>query len=162
MPVVLRYVDKDGENQERFLQFIHCGTGLSGKALTATIMHLLPQNFKLDIRYCRGKRYDGAGNMAGNFHGLSPRILSINPLALFTHCSYYRLNLCIASSCYSQSVQNMMEHVTKMCYFFNNHPKCQLLLVEMVQNFDPHSKNRTILYLCRTGWILRTDGLCIK
>ena len=130
-----------------------------GKALTAKMMNLLTQNFKLEIRYCRGQRYDGAGNVACKLSGLSSIILSINPLALFTHCSSHKRNLCIVSSCQIQSVRNVMENVTKMCYFFNNHPKRQLLLDEMDRKFDPHSKKRKLLDVSRTRWILRIDGL---
>ena len=35
MPVILRYVDKDGKIQEIFLQFIQCGTGLSGQSINS-------------------------------------------------------------------------------------------------------------------------------
>ena len=159
MPLVLRYVGKDGKIQERFLKFIHCDTGLSGAALKDKIVSCITEDFKLDIIDCRGQCYDGAGNMAGRFSGVSAQILVLNPLALYTHCSSHRLNLCIASSCQIQSVRNMMESVTSISNFFNKSPKRQLLLEGMVKKHIPNCKHTKLLDVCRTRWVLRIDGL---
>ena len=83
---------------------------------------------------------DGAGNMAGKFSGLSTRILEDNPLALCTHCSSHRLNLCLAASCQIQSIRNMMDHVTSISSFFSKSPNRQRLLEEMVKKFCPEYK----------------------
>ena len=106
-----------GESQERILQFIEWDTELSGNALNDKIINLITQKLQPDLQDCRGQCYDGAGNMAGKVPRVSSRVLSVNPLALYTHCSSHRLNLCVASSCQIQSVRNMMENVTKLCNF---------------------------------------------
>ena len=130
LPVISRYVDRGGEIQKRF---IHCDTGLTGNALKDKILSFLLNELQLDLSHCRGQCYDGAGNMAGKFSGLSSRIIALNPLALYTHCSSHRVNLCLASSCQIQSVRTMMGNVTKISNFFKNSPKRQLLLDKMVQ-----------------------------
>ena len=84
MPVIIRFVDKCGEIQERFIKFIHCDTGLTGNALKDKIVDLISNELQLNLTNCRGQCYDGAGNMAGKFSGLSSRILALNPLALYT------------------------------------------------------------------------------
>ena len=159
MPLILRYVSKSGEIQERFLKFIHCDSGLSGEALKDKIIYCITQELNLKLEDCRGQCYDGAGNMAGKFSGLSSRILSLNPLALYTHCSSHRLNLTVAASCQIQIVRNMMDHVTSISSFFSNSPKRQLLLEDMVKKFTPHSKHTKLLDVCKTRWVLRIDGL---
>ena len=75
MPLILRYVSKSGEIQERFLKFIHCDSGLSGEALKDKIIYCITHELNLKLEDCRGQCYDGAGNMAGKFSGLSSRIL---------------------------------------------------------------------------------------
>ena len=66
--------------------------------------------------------------MADKFSGLSTKILIIIPLALFTHCSFHRLNLAVAASCQIQIVRNMMDHVTSISSFFSNSPKREFLV----------------------------------
>ena len=159
MPVIIRFVDKCGEIQERFIKFIHCDTGMTGNALKDKIVDLISNELQLDLTNCRGQCYDGAGNMAGKFSGLSSRILALNPLALYTHCSSHRLNICVASSCQIQSVHNMMDNVTKISSFFNNSPKRQLLLDEMVKKFNSQNRQTKLLDVCKTRWVLRIEGL---
>ena len=51
MSFVLRYTDKDDEIREKFLGFLHCELGLSGKALVETILTEIG-NLTLDINNC--------------------------------------------------------------------------------------------------------------
>lgn len=52
---------------------------------------------KVDLRMLRGQGYDDAGNMAGRYAGTSALIQEKCPLALYTHCAAYVLNLCAMS-----------------------------------------------------------------
>ena len=159
MPLVVRYVDGHERIQERFLKFIYCNTGTSGKALTGKIVSSLRDDFNLDIMQCRGQCYDGAGNMAGKYSGVAARILEENRLALYTHCASHRLNLCVASACKIQNIKNMMDNVEKISKFFNNSPKRQALLEEMVKQHLPHYSHTKLIDPCRTRWVLRIDSL---
>ena len=158
MPLVLRYVDRNREIQERFVKFIHCDSGISGNALKDKVLNCLTKELQLDINNCRGQCYDGASNMAGQYSGLAARICQINPLALYTHCASHRLNLCVAAACQIQSVRNMMSSVTKVGTFFNT-PKRQLLLAKMIRKFIPTSSHTKLIDVCQTRWVLRIDGL---
>ena len=75
LPLVLRYVDKANEIQERFVDFILCDTGLSGRALADKILEAL-QEYGLDVGNIRGQAYDGAGNMAEKCRGAAACIQS--------------------------------------------------------------------------------------
>ena len=59
MPLVLRFVDKNFVVREEFLGFLRCKSGLSGKALSETLLRAISK-LKLDINDCKGKGYDGA------------------------------------------------------------------------------------------------------
>ena len=160
MPLVLRYVDPEGEIQERFVKFIHCDTGTSGKALATKIVNCITNELKLDVQNCRGQCYDGAGNMAGKYAGVAARIAEINSKALYTHCFSHRLNLCVASSCSIQKVKNAMEKMRQVANLFTYSTKKQLLLDEMVHSVMPGYKHTKLIDVCQTRWVLRIDGIC--
>ena len=46
-----------------------------------------------------GQAYDGASAMSADISGVQARILELSPLALYTHCRSYVLNLSIATTC---------------------------------------------------------------
>ena len=54
MPFVLHYADKKGDIQDRFVKFIHCNKGASGKALQEKVTKCTSQELKFDIKDCRG------------------------------------------------------------------------------------------------------------
>ena len=138
---------------------MHCDTGLSGIALKKKDVECITQELNLKLEDCRGQCFDGAGNMADKFSGLSTRVLEDNPIALYTHCSSHRLNLCVAASCQIQSVRNMMDHLTSISSFFSKSPNRHRLLEEMVKKICPECKHTKLVDVCRTRWVLRIDGL---
>ena len=158
MPLVIRYVDGNGDIQERFLRFIECDTGVTGKALSDKILSCLDE-LGLDLNNCRGQCYDGAANMAGKCKGVASRILALNDLALYTHCASHRLNLCVAASCQIQIVRNMMNNVQVISRFFNKSPKRQALLEKMVAEHLPGYNHTKLIDVCQTRWVLRIVGL---
>ena len=161
MPLVLRYVDRKGEIQERFLRYITCDTGTTGEALKDKILACLTNDLNLDIMKCRGQCYDGAGNMAGKFSGLASRILQINDLALYTHCASHRLNLAVAAAaaCNFKPINNVMESVRTIAAFFNKSPKRQRLLEQMLKKHLPKYNRNKLINPCRTRWVLRIDAM---
>ena len=56
MSHVLRFIDKNFDVREEFLGFLHCKSGLSGKALSETLLGAISE-LKLDINDCRGQGY---------------------------------------------------------------------------------------------------------
>ena len=93
MSLVVRFVDKDKNIREEFLGFVQCDSGTDGATLTHIILQKLQDEWGLRMENCRGQTYDGAGAMAGSVRGVSSRILSVYPKALYTHCTSHILNL---------------------------------------------------------------------
>ena len=108
---------------------------------------------------CRGQCFDGAGNMARKCKGAAARISKDHTLAIYTHCASHRLNLCVAASCQLQSVKNMMNSVRVISDFFNNSPKKQLLLENMIKEHLPEASHNNLIDVCRTRWVLRLGRL---
>lgn len=113
----------------------------------------------LDMTFCRGQDYDGAGNMAGKCSGAAVRIQQQFPKANYVHCGSHLLNLCVASACNIQVGQNMMNHVHVISQFFNVHPKRFDLLQKTVKELLPRACHSHLIDVCRTRWIQRIDGL---
>ena len=90
---------------EEFVDFVPVKS-TTGGTLSDTILERI-KLWGLDIKYLRGQGYDGASNMSGCFKGVAARILAIQPLAYYTHCSAHCLNLVVVSSCEIESVQKM-------------------------------------------------------
>ena len=86
MPIVLRFVDKDDNIREEFLDFAACLEGTTGAALQEVILDHL-ERWNLDLTRLRGQGYDGAGNMAGRLNGVAALIKAQYPKALFFHCA---------------------------------------------------------------------------
>ena len=53
LPLVLRYIDSEGQAREDFIEFILCDTGTSGRAIADKIVQTL-QKLSLDVENLRG------------------------------------------------------------------------------------------------------------
>ena len=85
--------------QEEFLGLLHCKSGLSGKALSETLLGVIAiSELKLDINDCIGQGSDGAAAVSGSKNGMVAHIINTNPKAVYTHCFSHRLNLRICKT----------------------------------------------------------------
>ena len=158
LALVIRFVDESSLIRESFLGFFPCNEGLSGKAIAEKIVTAV-NDLGLDMTFCRGQGYDGAGNMAGKCNGASTIIKNNYPKALYVHCKSHLLNLCVASSCQLEPVRNMMAHVKSVSDFFNVHPKHFSLLQSQIEKLLPFARHKHLIDVCRTRWVSRIDGL---
>ena len=158
MSVVIRFVDRTLTIREEFLGFFPCKLGLSGEAIANSIMKFV-EKLGLNMEFCRGQGYDGAGNMAGRVSGAAARIQANNKNAIYVHCGSHILNLCIASSSQMQLVRNMMDNVHVTSELFNNSPKRFDLLRQKIKAMLPQARHCHLIDVCRTRWVSRIDGL---
>ncbi|XP_071683789.1 uncharacterized protein [Lolium perenne] len=95
MAVVLRYVNKCGVSNERFVGVVHVEE-TTADYLKSTIDFMFAK-FGLSLQQVRGQGYDGASNMAGEFNGLQAKIMRENSSAYYVHCFAHKLNLVVVS-----------------------------------------------------------------
>lgn len=107
MALVIRFVDQNSEIREEFMEFLACDS--TGAEYLVDKISKAVESLSLDMRYLSGQAYDSAGNMAGANSGVSTRIRSLFPRALYFHCASHRLNLAVASSINIRGVKNMMD-----------------------------------------------------
>ena len=153
--MVLRYVDGNVIKEE-FVDFILCDTGTTGRAIAAKIIEAL-QGYGLDLNYLRGQAYDGAGNMAGKYHGAAAIIQSSFPKAVYVHCAAHTLNLCVVAACSIQCVKNMMSNMVEICQFFSNSAKRELELENNIKSMNC-SKATKLVNSCKTRWVARINA----
>ena len=159
MPLVLRFVDKNGNIREEFNKFILCDEDVSGAAISKSITTEI-RSLGLDMQNYRGQGYDGAGNMAGKYQGTAARIQREHPLALHVHCASHRLNLCIVKSCEVLLVKTMMDKVKLVADFFNNSPKRQQALETNIRDLlGSGTRQKKMIDVCRTRWVERISAL---
>ena len=153
----LRYVDKRGICED-FLKFVHCKSDLTGKDLFKEVVDTLNE-LGLDLKNCRGQGYDGAGAVSGVLNGLSALILKENEKARYTHCANHRLNLTISTSCKITSIRNLIYTIKEITYFFNFSPIRSEHLQWIIKNASQNKGKTKLFDVCRTKWVIRTDGL---
>ena len=108
---------KDTKVHEEFLCFVPVSS-TTGKDLASTILTQLSQ-LGLNLEHMRGRRYDGASNMSGNYHGVQARVKELYPLAMHTHCCNHVLNLVISASSPLPVIRNAMATISDICVFLS-------------------------------------------
>nr|XP_045089955.1 zinc finger MYM-type protein 1 [Aegilops tauschii subsp. strangulata] len=95
MAVVLRYLDKCGLVQEKFVGVVHVEEITS--SYLKSCIDLLFSQLGLNLEQVRGQGYDGASNMSGEFNGLQAKIMNENKSAYYVHCFAHKLNLVVVA-----------------------------------------------------------------
>ena len=161
MPVVVRFVEDYGVKEE-FLGFVTCDTGVTGNALAMKVKDAVLQ-WNLDPQKWRGQGYDGAANMAGRMNGCAAIIQRDYPKAIYYHCSAHALNLCVMSMSQISQVSNMWTVLRQVSLFFENSPKQQQKLEDVIKETPNEvlndSARKKLVSLCRTRWVQRHCAL---
>ncbi|XP_020196077.1 uncharacterized protein [Aegilops tauschii subsp. strangulata] len=110
MAVVIRFVDKPGFTQERFLDIVHVAD-TSSATLKQELSSVLAQ-YQLDVHNICGQGYDGASNMRGGWNGLQDKFMEECPYAYYIHCFAHQLQLAlVAASKEVADVHNFFDHL---------------------------------------------------
>ena len=158
LSVVIRFLDSTKTVREEFVGFYRCEDGTTGAAIKDLIIGAVA-DLGLSMDDCRGQCYDGAGNMSGRLNGASSLIRAEHDKAIYVHCMNHRLNLCVADTCQSPLVRNMMDVVRKISEFFDNSPKRQQHLISKIRLLMPAANHFVLVNECRTRLIERIDGM---
>ena len=156
LPLVLRFIDTNGQIHEEFIEFILCDTGTSGEAIATTKITGALEGLSLDLQHLRGQSYDGAGNMAGWYRGAASVIQRDYPKAVYFHCAAqcHALNLCIVATCNVQEIRNMLGTLKQICLFFMFSAKRQQELTGNIEQLPVGETNRKnwLAYARLAGW----------
>ena len=126
----VRFVDKEGNIREEFLEFIP-PIRTTGEHIAGAILKAI-EKLGLDISNVRGQGYDGCSAMASDAVCVQAIIERNSAKALLVHCSGHCLNLVIVHSCKLTAIRNMLDKLTETCLFFRDNPRRTSLLEELV------------------------------
>lgn len=125
LSTIIRYVDKHGVCQERFLHFKDVSKDRTAEGLFKIVKELIT-----DLN-CSDKivadTFDGAAVMSGHVSGLQTLLKNEYPMATFVHCYAHRLNL-VLSKCTS--------HIKACQRFF--------ITLQGLPSFFSHSTKRNV------------------
>lgn len=154
LTLIIRYILKNGNIVERFLQFIpieqHDGQYIFDVVLGIFQLH------GIDIKNCRSQSYDNASNMSGIYSGVQARFREINHLAEWVPCAAHSLNLVGSATveCCSAAV-DYFGVVQSVYVFFSASPKRWSTLKERLKE----KENLFVLQsLSETRWSSRSDA----
>ncbi|KAJ9539257.1 hypothetical protein OSB04_031990 [Centaurea solstitialis] len=128
MVVVLRFVDKNGVVQERFIGVVHV-MDTSALNLKATLDALFAKH-GLSFTKVRGQGYDGASNMSGRFNKLKALILSDNESAFYVHCFAHLQLVVVAVSKKHDGVRDFFDLLALVVTMVNSSCKRKYMLRE--------------------------------
>jgi len=151
LSICMRYVNKDREICEAFLQFVDLER-ITGECIGKALLKFY-EDVGVNVKECKGQCYDGASNMQSQKKGAASYISKESPSAIVTHCCSHNLNLTLAASCKSPIIENIMETYKAVTLFFNFSPKREGLLEHIVQKRCTGAEKRKVLIgLCKTRW----------
>ena len=116
MVVVLRFVDKHGFVQERFLKLVHVKDKTS-KTLHKCISTVL-SNHELSVADLSGQGYDGISNIRGEWNGLQALFMNDNPYAYYVHYQAHQLQLALIAA--AREVSNVHDFFKDLIFIVNS------------------------------------------
>ena len=116
LPICLRFVDKEYNIREEFLEFSKCDQA-NGESVFKEIKCITEKN-SLNIEFYRGQGYDGAANMSSQAVGVQKRVKDLCKKAVYTHCCGHNLSLVVVSACKIPVVHNVLEIVKEVTRLF--------------------------------------------
>jgi len=126
----------------------------TGSHIAEAIRECLKKH-KISLDLCRGQAYDTTASMSSDKKGVQAEIGKYAPDAEYQGCCLHSLNLAICHSCKLPQIQNMMDACRELYSFFDNSPKRQSFLEDIIGALSPETKKRKLKNLCKTRWIER-------
>jgi len=152
---VIRWVSPNLTVKEDFLGMYELGK-TDAASITAALKDIILR-CNLQMSKCRWQAYDGAATMAGTLNGVSARIRSEYPAALYLHCANHNLDLALQScSRESSLVRDALDYAQNLATFIKMSPKRMGKYLEISAEYE---NSQTLHQLCPTRWTIRTRSL---
>ncbi|KAL4154101.1 hypothetical protein QTP88_001934 [Uroleucon formosanum] len=130
LSTVVRFVDKNGDVQERFLHFTDVSNDRFAVALFEHVKIIL-NNFNIGKKLV-AQTYDGAAVMSGQNNGLNVKVKELYPCAFFVHCYSHMLNLTLQQSASNiKECRTFFQTMSGLAAFFSKSSK----RTNVLQNF---------------------------
>ena len=114
--ICLRYLGEFQNIREVFIGFLNLER-ITGEYIVEAILKFY-RELGLDVKECRGQRYDGVANMQSKKKGVACFILRKGPDLIITNCCSHKLSLSLTASCNVAIIDNVLE-VIKLLQFIS-------------------------------------------
>ena len=134
-----------------------------GAATLATVAKDTFTRLNLSFSKLQGQCYDGASAMKGIRSGLVPRILELEPRAVYTHCYEHSINLAandaLKGSKLLKDALDMTREITKLIKYSPRREAIFQSLKEQSHFEIENDSSSGIRVLCPTQWTVCADSL---
>lgn len=145
--------------KEDFLTFVPV-EDVTGLGLATTIQNTL-ETLGFDLNKLRRQGYDGAAAMRGSLRGVQAIIKKKYPKALYNHCVFHSLNLCLSDAAKIQDIRNAFGVISDCCSYFNCSAKWTSILKNKILEIKPNVQATKLKSLCETRWVLCHESVLI-
>lgn len=136
LSTVIRFIDKNGDAQERFLNITDVSNDRSATALFEHVKIIL-NNFDVGKKLV-AQTYDGAAVMSGQNNGLNVKVQELYPCAFFVHCYSHMLNLTLQQSASNiKECRVFFQTISGLAAFFSKSSKRTYVLQNSVKRKLP-------------------------
>ena len=160
--VMIRFVDGEGNVQERLLGF--CVVDRPNAENLFQILKDTLAKHDLSISNVIGQCYDGASTMSGKYHGVQPLLKDEVPKAIYVHCYGHCLNLVLTDAVKRNKTARNFFGTLESLYCFLRLSNCRNALFHKLQqefkeSEESQDRSLTIKKLCETRWACRYESV---
>lgn len=120
LPLFLRFVDSFDVMRLELMGFVEAD--LDCDAMSERLHHIVTEQWKLNLNYCRGQAYLGSGDVSYKLKAFACKIQEKYPLAICTHCSCYSFNTWWSRSIPVPAITRALETMDEVLLFFGSDP----------------------------------------
>ncbi|KAG1666870.1 repressor of the inhibitor of the protein kinase [Nymphon striatum] len=156
LSVCLRLLDTTRDKitkQEVLLDMVDLNR-ITGESIAFAIRDTLKKEH-IQIADCKGQAYDTTASMSSGKKGVQSYIKKWAPKADYQGCVLHSLNLVICRGCKIPAIRNMMDSCMQLFLFFDNSPKRQKFLQQIIAGMAPDTKKHKLKNICATRWSQR-------
>ncbi|XP_063058817.1 uncharacterized protein si:dkey-250d21.1 [Engraulis encrasicolus] len=130
LPVFLRFVDSFDVMRLELLGFVE--RDLESDALGNRLLELITNEWRLDLKLCRGQAYLGSGDVAHKLKAFACRVQERHPLAISTYSSCYAFNTWWSRSVPVPCITRSLDVLEEVMLFFGSSPALEKQLDQVI------------------------------
>lgn len=118
LPLFLRFVDSFDVMRLELMGFLEAA--LDCDAMVQRLMEMITEEWRLDLKNCRGQAYLGSGDVSYKLKAFACKVQETHPLAISTHCSCYSFNTWWSKSIPVPAVKRALDTFEEVLMFFGS------------------------------------------
>ncbi|KAL2094361.1 hypothetical protein ACEWY4_009080 [Coilia grayii] len=130
LPVFLRFVDSFDVMRLELMGFVE--TDLECEAMSQRLFDLITNEWRLDLKYCRGQAYLGSGEVSYKLKAFACKVQEKHPLAISTYSSCYAFNTWWSRSVPVSCITRALDVLEEVMLYFGSTPTLEKQLDQVI------------------------------